>query len=338
MKELLIILDGVSESSSPEIRPPLWAAKTNIIQKIKSEGKCSKKKFYPEGYAPDSLNCILTILGVPKEYIPSGRAWLEAKSIGLDIKKEQIVMRCNLVAVEENKLISFNGGNLNNEEQYSLSQKVKITENMDFYHLSNYRNLLLLDKESVTFDGYPPHEHIGESMDKLLEPLLMSKELHNFICVNKFIKGNVEYMYYPWGKSAYSYIPSFESLHNKSSILIAEAEIVKGIGKAMNMVLVELENSTGDVDTDLNEKYKYICKGLKEKDVIVCHINGTDEVSHRKDYKGKIKFIERIDKELLTPIYKKIEKENVKLTILSDHRTSSLTGKHEEGWVDVLSI
>jgi 2,3-bisphosphoglycerate-independent phosphoglycerate mutase len=103
----------------------------------------------------------------------------------------------------------------------------------------------------------------------------------------------------------------------------------------MGIRVAKLKKSTGDFDTNLKEKSNAVVNNFREYDVTIAHINGTDEISHRKNLNKKIDFIEKIDEEFLKPIYESIDKKT-KIIILSDHQTSSLTGEHESGFVDLI--
>jgi 2,3-bisphosphoglycerate-independent phosphoglycerate mutase len=84
------------------------------------------------------------------------------------------------------------------------------------------------------------------------------------------------------------------------------------------------------VDTNLLGKAEMACSLLKEYDFILVHINGTDEASHRYDYRQKIEFIERIDRELVGYIHNHLNHmdEEIRLLICTDHATSPISGKH----------
>lgn len=339
-KEILIILDGMSEEKIPDLNnmTPLEYAYTPALDEIMERAACSKEIFYPPGKSPDSLNCILTILGVEPGLLPRNRAYLEALASGIEVNTDNIVMRCNLVALKDKNLFSFNGGALRKEEMRKAALKVKRSDKIGFHHMSSYRNLLILKKsrQLMELKDLPPHENLGMRMDLMLEHIKKIKDLYKFVLENKFVLDDIEYMFYPWGVAEAAEIPSFYDLHKKSSSLICSAEIVKGIGRAMDMKIVGLKNASGDVDTDLGEKASALLDEAKKSDLVVCHINGTDEAAHRKDCFGKVKFIERIDRELIAPIFKNISKDT-KIIILSDHQTSSITGKHQGGPVDLIS-
>ncbi|SHJ00892.1 alkaline phosphatase family protein [Lutispora thermophila] len=337
-KTILIILDGLSEERISELSnlTPLEYALTPTIDKIKDQGVHIKKVFCPDKRDPDSMTCILSMLGVEESIIPRNRAYLEAISSNIIVNEDEVAMRCNLVKIMDNKLQSFNGEGLSRCDMAFISHNIKTVENLRFYHISDYRNLLILKRseEIMEIPDLPPHENMGMSIEDLTKDLLKNEELFKFIEDNKFVVNNNEYMFYPWGVSEAVKLPSFEELHGKTCSLICNAEIVKGIGKAMKVHIPDLKNSTGDIDTDLKEKARMVIKEIETHDVVIAHINGTDEVSHRKDILGKVLFIERLDREFINEIYNSIGR--IKLIIASDHQTSSITGKHKMGPVDVI--
>ncbi|MDW5300460.1 MAG: phosphoglycerate mutase, partial [Sedimentibacter sp.] len=229
------------------------------------------------------------------------------------------------------------GKGLSRNEMEIASQHLKLGSGIKFYHISDYRNLLTVKKNKLTalINNVPPHENVGQNFDELLKDIKNIDVLNEFVENNKITINNNDYMFYPWGVSEKIKLPEFSALHNKSCSCVCCAEIVKGIAKCMNIDLAELNNATGDTDTDLVEKASAVLNEIKSHDVVIAHINGTDEVSHRKDLVGKIKFIEKIDREFLSIIYENADR-NTKIIIVSDHQTSSQTGKHEKGSVDLI--
>jgi len=337
-KTILVILDGVSEERIIELNnlTPLEYAFTPTIDKIKWKGDHSKIVFYPDNRDPDSMTCILSMLGVEESIIPRNRAYLEAISSNINVNEEEVVMRCNLVRIKDNKLESFNGEGLSKYDMDCLSHSVKIGGDMRFYHISGYRNLLVLKKsrEIIELPDLPPHENMGRNIESLTKDALQIEGLSKFIEDNKFAFNDNQYMFFPWGVSEVVELPSFEELHGKRCSLICCAEIVKGIGKAMRIRLPDLKNSTADTDTDLKEKARTVIEEIETHDIVIAHINGTDEVSHRKDIISKVLFIERVDKEFISEIYNNTR--DIRLIIASDHQTSTITGRHQKGPVDVI--
>lgn len=339
MKTILIILDGISEDRCDELNnmTPIEYANTPIMDRIMNEGTHEKTCFCPSGRNPDSLVCILSILGVEKSLIPKNRAYLEALAAGINIEDDEVVLRCNLVSVGQDKLESFNARGLNKAIIENTLENIITDEKIKFYHLSDYRNLIVTKKndEILNLVDIPPHENVGQNISDMLKYIKNIDVLNSFVKNNDFKLNDKRYMFYPWGVSEKISLPSFFKLHHKSCSCVCTTEIVRGIAKAMKIDLVNLENATGDTDTDLLEKAKAVLDEANTHDVVIAHINGTDEVSHRKDLNGKIKFIEKIDREFLNNIYINAWK-TANIIIVSDHQTSSKTGKHEKGCVDII--
>ncbi len=190
-------------------------------------------------------------------------------------------------------------------------------------------------KEIQLLEDMAPHENIGINISELFSGVGKINILNEFIESNRFLIRDKQYMFYPWGVAKKSYLPSFLNLHGKTCSCVCGAEIMRGIAKAMGMNVPALKNATGDGDTDLGEKAEAVLNGLKTYDAVVAHINGADEAAHRMNMQEKIRFIEKTDREFLRIIYENIK--NTALTIVSDHQTSSITGKHEKGPVDYIS-
>ncbi len=339
MKSVLIILDGVSEEKTDVLHgmTPLEYACTPTIDSIVKKGIHKKTSYCVEGREPDSLSCILSALGVDSGIIPRNRAYFEALASGINVGVDDVVLRCNLISVAENRIESFNGRGLTSWEMRDISNKVNVPDGLKFHHLTDYRSLMVMksNREIQLLEDIAPHENIGINISELFRGVGKIDLLNYFIEANMvFIRGR-EYMFYPWGVAEKSYLPSFFNLYGRTCSCICGAEIMKGIAKAMGMNVPELKNATGDVDTDLREKAKAVLDELKKNDSVIAHINGSDESAHRMNLQEKISFIEKTDREFLKVIYENIE--NTSLTIVSDHQTSSITGKHEKGPVDYIS-
>ncbi len=89
MSIILIILDGVSEENIKFLdnKTPLEYADTKTINTIKNVRFHFRTKFHEKDLSPNSLNCILKILGVKGKNIPKHRAYLEALSSDIPFKK-----------------------------------------------------------------------------------------------------------------------------------------------------------------------------------------------------------------------------------------------------------
>ena len=84
---IFCIVDGMTEG--PEATVP---AAMPVLSRLAKEGAGGTFVTTPAGFQADSFVCILTLLGLPKEAIPTGgRAWLEALGAGIAPAAEDLV-------------------------------------------------------------------------------------------------------------------------------------------------------------------------------------------------------------------------------------------------------
>lgn len=349
MKTLLVIIDGLGDDAIPELngKTPFDFARHDNIDELIKIGTTKFVSICEDDFIPESLGCILRLLGVEQIDFPRNRAYLELLAHNRDISEYEMVLRCNLVSVDSvGRLISFNAQGLTAAEmEEAAAIGDEFCTNIEFLHLSHYRNLLIVDKKQELLDACtvnPPHESLGANVDELLADLKNNSLLiSNFIdemskALEKFNRNGVRYMFYPWGISERKTMPTFEKLHNKKGAVVCATEIVRGIARAMNMEQPIVLGGTADVDTVIAEKAKKTIELLAREEFVLTHFNGADEAAHRYDYMGKADFINRIDKEFFGQIVSKIT-EPTKILLCGDHVTSSITGKHSKGNVPVVA-
>jgi len=344
MKSLLIIIDGLGDEKISGLcnKSPFDYTPHVNIDNIAAQGIRGEISVCENDFIPESLKCILRILGVQPEYFPANRAYLELLAAQRDISAQQMVLRCNLVSVDKSgTLLSFNGYGLTLQAMQDAAVMLdKVAGDIEFVHLSGYRNLLITAK-NIDFISQvnimPPHESVGENINDLLGNLReKSLILKNYLedakeNLQKFAKNGQHYELYPWGVSERTSMPSFSQMHfGMTGAAVCSAEVVKGIAKSLKMECPELLHATGETDTDLKEKAVVTIKMLRTHDFVMTHFNGADEASHRKSYREKAKFITRIDSEFFSMVLKSIE-EPTRVFVCGDHGTSSLTGRHLPG-------
>lgn len=348
MHSLLILIDGLGDEPITEWQgqTPFLHSHHPVMDALEKQGTLAHVSICENDIVPESCSCILRLLGVDKQAMPANRAYLELLAHDRDISEYEMVLRCNLVAVDdEGRLVAFNGQGLSPAEMRSAAQACNdILKDIEFLHLSEYRNLLIMNKEQpvLGLSIAPPHESVGESYEALLKELMATslsvsyflQEAHKRL--EPFTRNGIHYELYPWGPSERTTLPSFQELHGFKGAAVCKAEIVKGIGRALGMKVVVPDGATGDVDTDIEAKAEATINLLQDNDFVLAHFNGSDEAAHRYDYKGKADFIEQIDKEFVAYITQNYS-QPLKIIICGDHVTSSVTGKHGRGFTPVIA-
>ena len=349
MHSLMVIIDGLGDDPIPQLggKTPFEFASHPNIDKLLERGTYSEISICGNDFAAESLGCILRLLGVEQKDFPLNRAYLELLTNGRDISEYEMVLRCNLASVDaDGRLVSFNAMGLTPDEMAEAAAICnELWQGIEFMHLSEYRNLLILDNDPQILHNCkiaPPHESMGQNFDELLSDLKSkSLLLKTFIeettaKLKPFARNGVSYRIYPWGASERKVLPSFESLHNIRGAAVCKAEIVRGIARALNMPAPVLPGTTADIDTDISAKAVQTLQFLRDYDFVLAHFNGSDEAAHRYDYKGKADFIARIDKEFIGAVLQNV-KQPLKILICGDHVTSCVTGKHSAGSVPVVA-
>ena len=342
MRSLLILIDGLGDDPIPAWngQTPFSRAPHPSIDRLIQTGSLSQVSICEDDVIPGSLTCILRLLGVPREAFPENRAYLELLAQNRDVSEYEMVLRCNVISQDSNgRLVSFNGMGLSTRETETMAEQFSsLTPEIEFIHLSGYRNLLIMNRSErvLRTQTAPPHESMGMPVEELLAELKASslamrvfmKETDEILW--QYHRNDLVYRLYPWGASCRTNMPSFEILNGMKGALVCQTEIVRGIGKALKMDVPELSYCTADIDTNVREKLAVTRSMLKKYPFVMTHFNGTDEAAHRHDYEGKADFIARIDKEFLEPLLDKTE-EPLRVLICGDHVTSSVTGKHTRG-------
>ena len=105
----------------------------------------------------------------------------------------------------------------------------------------------------------------------------------------------------------------------KRGAIISAVDVIKGIGIASQMTVIEVDGATGYIDTNYENKAAEALEALKTHDFVYIHVEGIDEVSHLGDLNLKLKAIEDFDKRLVGNVLNGIKGEEFRVMILPDH-------------------
>ncbi len=329
---IMVILDGLQDDTYNELdgKTPFDWGKGESLREI--EKCCARGRFVttPHGFEPDTQTCILTLLGVDSKDIPSGRSYIEAVSLGIPVKEDDIVLRCNFVKVAPN-------GTLENptcappvEVASQLKSEVAAIQGHSIIQVGSYKSLQIIShggrhaRDMVTF---PPHNYAGKPFEDLLP---RGNELAD--CLADFSRKQLEshspYTVFNWAQSVACTLPSFSHLHNgMTGAMVSATHAPKGCAILMGMACPNLPTATGDTDTDLQAKLESVFELAKNHDFVMLHIGGPDEATHRKDVREKAEFIKKIDAEIIAPILNHFGVGD-SIMITSDHVALCKTGGH----------
>ena len=346
MSNVMVIIDGMTDNPIYELggKTPLQYANCKNISYIRNNGCYGEFKTCPDGFKVDSMNCIMTLLGVKSRDIPRGRAYLEALAHDICINDDDLVMRCNIVTIGENgELKSSCGEGISKEEfNHILNHNIdafKEDEKIKLYNIGGYKNILVIKGCKCEFENtitYAPHENLGEIIEDIMP--CGSKVGDRLRDIMKRSRGYIrnprngfkEYMLMPWGISYVQDVPKFYDIHDKNCAVVCATEIVQGIATSMDTYLPKVSGATADIDTDLKSKLNCAINLSKEYEIVIVHINGADEASHRKQPIEKANFLKAIDEVIIGGL---IESHCFNsILICCDHSSLSDKGCHRGGY------
>ena len=133
-------------------------------------------------------------------------------------------------------------------------------------------------------------------------------------------------------------VPVVESINEKYGVnaaCIAETGLIMGIGRFAGMDIIEMEDVTGGIDTNLENIRDTIVDQVKnsEHDFFLVNIDGADEAGHDGQTKEKKEFIEKVDRVVMSELMKL---EDVYIYLTADHSTPISVMNHSGDPVPVL--
>ena len=181
MKHIIILGDGMADLPVERLggKTLLQHASIPMIDRLAREGRCGRLITVPEGFPPGSEVANTAILGYDLNKVYEGRGPLEAASIGYEMADDDFAIRCNIITIEDGKIITHNGGNLKTEDADVLIRylndnlakpinKREGCERVKFIAGIQYRHLLVIKGGSKYIVCNPPHDHPNEPWRELL--------------------------------------------------------------------------------------------------------------------------------------------------------------------------
>ncbi|MBQ7419739.1 MAG: cofactor-independent phosphoglycerate mutase [Prevotella sp.] len=349
MKHIIILGDGMADHHVARLgnKTLLQYARPEYMERLAKEGRTGRLITVPEGFPPGSEVANTAILGYDLNKVYEGRGPLEAASIGYEMADDDFAIRCNIITLEDGKIITHNGGNLETADADVLIKYLNEhlgNDRVKFITGIQYRHLLVIKGGNKHIICNPPHDHPNEEWRPLLvkaeipeaqetadlinDLILKSQELlakHPYN-IAKAAKGERQAnSIWPWSGG---YRPSMQTLmaqypQVKSGAVISAVDLIQGIGRYAGLRIIKVPGATGLANTNYEGKAQAAIEALKKDDFVFVHVEATDEAGHDGDLDLKLKAIDYLDKRLIKPILEAIEQmdEDVCVAVLPDHPT-----------------
>ncbi len=338
----MVIPDGAADLPIKELgnRTAFQAAATPNLDALAALGTMGVARTTPPNFDAGSDVCSMSLLGYDPARYHTGRAPLEAASLGVETGPSDWIFRLNLVTTGASVrgpysadpgtlMIDHSAGAISDGEARLLidaliehwnraapdtARAMRLTPGV------SYRNILVdaSGRSSADLRTTPPHEIPGEawearlpfggpSADVLTRLMLASRDAFRDHPVNiaRLAAGKrPATMAWIWGQGLKPSMPSFKEQFGMKGAMITAVDLLAGIASCIGWDRLRVPGVTSYHDTDYAAQGRAAVEAVTTGgyDIVCCHVEAPDEASHQADWKTKVAAIEAIDRFVIAPV------------------------------------
>jgi 2,3-bisphosphoglycerate-independent phosphoglycerate mutase len=361
MKYVVLLGDGMADDPVAERggKTPLELAECPNLDAIADRGRLGLARTVPDGMEPGSDVANMGVLGYdPKKYY-SGRAAIEAAALGIRLAPGEAAFRMNLVTLggdpADPVMADYSGGHPAADEQRavmaSLTEKlagpgIRLVPGVSF------RNLCILSAFAGRPDLKPPHDYAGRRVaelwpagpgsELLAELTVKSQSMLKDHPVNRARaaagKEPINSVWF-WGMGRSAAMPPFSARHGKTGAVVTGVDLIRGLGRLLDMEIIDVPGATGWVDTNYEGKAAAVLAALERLDFVFLHVEAADESGHEGDLDLKIQAISDFDRRAVGPIMAGLDRfDDWRVIALPDHETPVKERGHRGGLVPFATV
>lgn len=346
MKYIVVLGDGMADEPIAELdgKTPLAYANTPNMDRLSKLSEIGMVHTIPDGMSPGSDTANLSVMGYdPKKYY-SGRSPLEALSIGVPMKADDIAIRCNIVTISEDEvpfaektIIDHSASEISTEDCAVLLEEVArelADETYQFYVGTSYRHCLIWNRGQVV-ELTPPHDVLGQVIGQYLPKDAALRHMmersydilakHPINIERKKQGLNPANCCWFWGAGTKPMLSSFEEKTGKKGMMVSAVDLLKGIAVGAGMGVALVEGANGGLHTNYAGKVEAAVKAVTKDgyDFTYIHVEAPDEMGHQGSLERKLQAIEYLDSRVIGPVVEQMEAagEDFRLLVLPDHPT-----------------
>ncbi len=352
-KILFLVADGMAGWPLEDLdnQTTLEAAETPVMDTLAAKGICGRCQTVPPGMPPGSDVANMALLGYDPRQFHTGRGPIEAAAQGLKLEPDDLFWRMNLVSISGlapgDIMHDYSSGHISTDVSTPLIQHLATmaagspfepVPGIQYRHLLVQKNGALTN--AATLEVRPPHDILDQAIDQDLlafatypELQAFIREAHTYLAAEPTSKAT---SIWPWGQGKPLLLPSFASQYGMHGAVISAVDLVKGLGRAAGMDVLEVPNATGLIDTNYAGKVEAALEFLKTGDFVYLHVEAPDECGHMGDAMLKKRSIELFDQNIVKPLVTALADTDIHIVITCDHFTPVARRTHTDDAVPFL--
>ncbi|MHB9025156.1 MAG: 2,3-bisphosphoglycerate-independent phosphoglycerate mutase [Armatimonadota bacterium] len=349
-KMVIIIGDGMGDWPVPELDgdTPLEAADKPNLDRLAREGENGLMDPIAAGVRAGSDTAHLAILGFDPYKYYTGRGPFEALGIGMDVRRGDVCFRVNFATVDDGLRITDRRAGRISTGTDALATALNGLQHDGctflFKESVAHRAALIIRGEGLGpfvsdadphVEGELPHEAHGAdpASQKTAEMVnwfvRKSYEILNAHPVNQARRAEGLHpanIALPRGAGGAPDLPPFVESYGFTGAMVVEVGLVKGIGKYLEMDVIDVPEATGDINTDEIAMAKAVVAALEKNPFVLCNLKSPDVAGHDFNAKAKIETVAKLDR-LVGHVLDHID-DSTYLVVTADHSTPVQTGDH----------
>jgi 2,3-bisphosphoglycerate-independent phosphoglycerate mutase len=338
----MLVGDGMADFPIPELggKTPLEYAHTPNMDSVAARGQTGLVKTVPDGMPPGSDVANMSLLGYDPQRYYSGRAPLEAASLGVKLSPNEFAFRCNLVTLDSFGLMAdYSAGHIESEsarEIIQLLQQRLNSETICFYPGVSYRHLLVIRNfpegklktvppHDISGKPWRPHVPAGAGGELLIGLMHRARALLKDCAANRRRAAAGKQPatdIWLWGEGKQRAIPTLWERFKLRGAAISAVDLIRGIGTLAGLDTPSIAGATGYLGTNYAGKVAAARAALQEGNFVFVHVEAPDETSHEGSLEKKICAIEEFDAQVVGPMLEIARSESaMRIAVLPDHAT-----------------
>ncbi len=337
-KLVFLIADGMGDTPVAALggKTPMEAAHTPHMDRLAREGLVGLCRTVPEGMAPGSDVANMSLLGFDPASHHTGRGPIEAAAMGLPLDEDDVVFRLNTVTVSElsdsGLMRDYSAGHIATDVSRPLVERIGrecAPEGYEVHAGVQYRHLLVAKhaagKAEAAVSVRPPHDITDQGIAPDLAELRRAPALWDFVACAAGVlagpeSGSKANAVWPWGQGRALSLPDFRATFGLRGAVVSAVDLVKGLGRAAGMAVLDVPGATGLLDTNYEGKVAAALAFLERGDFVFVHVEAPDECGHGGDAAGKAEAVARFDARIVAPMLDALG-EKAAFLIACDHPT-----------------